>query len=175
MTSEIDAANEAKAREMLSFYANRLPEITIASTEEICSLLRDQSDHVVVIDVRTNEERAISRIPKSISQAEFEKTEWTSFDKSEKLFIPYCTIGYRSGLYAMKLRANGFEYVKNGEGIILWTHRADMSLVDESGRVVNLVHTFGRRWQLASMKYQTTYFSNVTILAMTLWTYFTHN
>uniref|UniRef100_A0A0G4H6V2 Rhodanese domain-containing protein n=1 Tax=Chromera velia CCMP2878 TaxID=1169474 RepID=A0A0G4H6V2_9ALVE len=97
----------------------------------------------VLVDVRDEEERRVSVIPGSFSKDEFERevaglTEESQlktttedakepFDPSAVRVVPYCTIGYRSGLCVRDLKVRGFTQSRNGEGVILWAHKLSHS------------------------------------------------
>ena len=74
------------------------------------------------MDVRSDSERNVSTIPGSISREDFESRELQSL--KGRCVVPYCTIGVRSGRYALRLKKSGFTDVHNGEGVLLWSHVA---------------------------------------------------
>ncbi len=104
----------------------------------------------VLVDVRSPEERAVSMIPGAITREEFEDRQ----DEFEgRVVVAYCTIGYRSGLFAEVLDHYGWD-ARNLEGSILaWTH-ADRDLVRD-GEPVRRVHVHGSLWDLAATGYET--------------------
>ena len=70
----------------------------------------------------------VSRIPSSLTAAQFEarKTELLAVGKTE--VVVYCTVGYRSSAYAAKLREQGFD-AKNLEGsIVRWVSEPEPGL-----------------------------------------------
>jgi len=96
--------------------------------------------------------------------------------------VPYCTVGYRSGLYGrelMQLHGLPARSVRNGEGVLMWTfdggdlvrfkdNGANVGLQGgagvEEGRLVegektHEVHCFGEAWDIAAPGFQTVYFS----------------
>lgn len=75
-------------------------------------------------------------IPGAVTQAFFEEAvlpvlreprrSGGTDDGEEPLVVPYCTVGYRSGLYCRDLvRVHGLRHVRNGEGVIMWTFDGD--------------------------------------------------
>ncbi|MEO1465267.1 MAG: rhodanese-like domain-containing protein, partial [Cyanobacteria bacterium J06633_1] len=66
--------------------------------------------------------------------------------------IAYCTIGYRSGLYAQKLAQQGIEVLNLEGSLLAWSHVGG-ELVNATGRT-NKVHVFGRQWRLTSEDYE---------------------
>ena len=62
----------------------------------------------------------VSRIPGSLTTAQFEAQKAELLAAGKKEVVAYCTIGYRSSAYAAKLREQGFD-AKNLEGsIVRW-------------------------------------------------------
>jgi len=103
---------------------------------------------VTLIDTRSKEEQEVSTLPGSLTIEEFERREK---ELSNTKIIAYCTIGYRSALYAGELRKRGLD-ASNLEGSILaWTHEG-LPLVTRdkiSGQEVpsKKVHVFGDQWK----------------------------
>ena len=98
---------------------NKSSNITLPGDDIACG--------AVLVDVRSEAEMSVSMIPGAIKLAEFEHIIRQPGAQQDRLktkctIIPYCTIGYRSGQYGEKLIRAGFQHVRNGEGIILWTY-----------------------------------------------------
>ncbi|CAJ1359768.1 unnamed protein product [Effrenium voratum] len=146
--------------------------------------LREKSpaaqEEIVLVDVRGAEEQQVSMIPGAVTKEHFE-SELLPKLRAEpgKLVVPYCTVGFRSGVYAKELvEKHGLQNVRNGEGVIMWTFEGS-GLVRQShptppasvlGReeepalawqAVREVHVFGKPWDMAAEGYSTVYFSNV--------------
>ncbi len=77
------------------------------------------SESVVLIDCREPAEMNISQIPGALTRAAFE-ADPESF--RQQTIITYCTIGYRSGVYARDLQAQGFSVVNLIGGVLMWAH-----------------------------------------------------
>ena len=79
------------------------------------------SKPMVLVDTRTDEEASVSMIPGgALRQSDFERrrTEW-----QDHRVVCYCTVGYRSGVYARQLRSNHDMDACNLKGsIAAWTH-----------------------------------------------------
>ena len=146
-----------RAAEECSKYVCKFPDITAISASEI-KLLKRNGTRVHLVDVRDFEERSVSMIEGAISVQEFEYAHnnhiYGPEACSDVLIVPYCTIGYRSGLYAQELIKRGYSNVRNGEGIIMWTHDIGSGIVDKSGMEVKRVHVYGPPWNLASSEYE---------------------
>ena len=111
--------------------------------------LQNSTENVIVIDVREDAERAISYIPHSITQKIFEENQQ---QYSKYKVITYCTIGYRSGKYAEKLRAKNIDAYNLDGSLLGWVHDGG-KLVDANGQVTKKIHVYGKRWNLAPNGY----------------------
>lgn len=126
---------------------HRFPRVEWITTEQLADWLADKNRQPpVLLDVRTEEEWSVSRLPgarrvdpnASIEQA-------AGGLPKETPLVTYCAVGYRSGELATKLRAGGFTKVWNLEGSIFqWAneHRP-LVLGDES---VTTVHPYSTLW-----------------------------
>lgn len=106
----------------------------------------------VVVDVRSEEEVNVSVIPGAITKAQFEKYREQYADR---LVIPYCTVGGRSGAYAKQLAEDGVK-VKNYKGSILKWVDAGLPLVTLKGKPTNRVHTYSDRYRIPDKYEQVT-------------------
>ncbi len=135
----------ARIEEMYAGYKKDFPQVEGVTARE----LLDTRDELVLVDVRTAEEQAVSMIPGAISRDDFD-ADRARFAGSR--IVAYCTIGARSGEFAAELQEQGWK-VRNLEGSILaWTH-AGGELVGPDGPT-NKVHVHGRRWNLAADGYE---------------------
>lgn len=143
-----DAAKLQKILAMYSNYAQEFPLVEGITVEELQRLQRQAKD-LVVVDVRSPQEQAISQIPGAITIEEFENNlkQYT-----QNTVIAYCTIGYRSGKYAEKWRQQGVKILNLEGSLLAWSH-IQGKLIDGNG-MTNKVHVFGRQWQLTGQNYQ---------------------
>ena len=116
--------------------------ISSISTDDLRKL---QADHAassnppfILVDVRTEKERAVSMIPGAITIQQYE-TEQSSY--RDRLIIPYCTVGGRSYLYARKLAKSGIRTQNYRASILGWCH-ANLPLVGQNGQPTRRVHTY---------------------------------
>ncbi len=149
--SELDETG--KRRAIAELYAeDRQSFETVA--EVSAEALRDRlqrGDDLVLVDVREPEEQAVSTIPGAIPLDEF-KSRADEF--TGRLVVTYCTIGYRSGLAAKELEAQGWEVANLAGSLLAWTHVGG-ELVDAEGRPTQRLHVYGARWDLAADGYET--------------------
>jgi rhodanese-related sulfurtransferase len=143
--SELDKA--ARIEELYDGYRDSFPEAAELTVEELLRL-REIGDPVIV-DVRTDEERAISMIPGAISRLEFEAQQ---SELGDRTVVTYCTIGYRSGLYAEELKQQGWDAYNLEGSILAWTHAGQR--LQKEGKETRRLHVYGRKWNLAADDYE---------------------
>ena len=101
----------------------------------------------MLVDVRSDEERAVSTLPGAVSQEAFEATAPAG------PVVTYCTIGARSGEYADGLRKQGRDVRNLAGSLLAWTH-AGGPLTDAEGEPTRRVHVYGKRWDLIHSDYE---------------------
>lgn len=139
-------ARQQRIEAMYQHYARQFPGVPAISVAELWQLQRSQS--VVLVDVRSPQEQAVSRLPGAISVAEFEGQQ-----DAGQAIVAYCTIGYRSGLFAQTLQSQGLAVHNLRGSILAWTH-AGGQLVTPAGTPTQQVHIYGKRWNLVAPGYQ---------------------
>ena len=152
MSVTVDQQKEAKTEELYAGYQRSFSDTPAITVQQLLELSRSKQGPLIV-DVRTSEERLVSRIPGSISWEEFERKK---LDHRGRQIVTYCTIGYRSGLYAEKLREEEFAAFNLAGSILSWLH-AGQGLVDDEGDTKR-VHVYGHDWDLAPTGWETTWF-----------------
>ncbi len=122
------------------------PDVESVSLEEVQTLMAEgaHKGNVVLVDVRSPEEIAVSVIPGAISKGEFEAQPDTY---REAKVITYCTIGVRSADYAEKLIEAGFE-ARNYQGSILDWVKAGLPVVTPAGEPTRRVHVYSRQFSV---------------------------
>ncbi|MGB0867385.1 MAG: rhodanese-like domain-containing protein, partial [Granulosicoccaceae bacterium] len=106
----------------------------------------------LLVDVRTDDERALSMLPGAIDQMTYE-----ALPKAERQnAIIYCTIGVRSGEYVAELAKEGIEASNLAGGLLSWTHAGGTML--HKGQAVDEAHVYGRRWNLLPKPYKAEWF-----------------
>jgi rhodanese-related sulfurtransferase len=124
-------------------YQSRFKAVESLSSEEFLNSFALRDDYVL-LDARTAAERKISMIQGAIPLSDFQGNVTT--------IVCYCTIGYRSGLEATRLKQLWpHATVYNLDGIIAFSHSATnnscLKLVDPStGETAQTVHTFASLW-----------------------------
>ncbi|MBT3223365.1 MAG: rhodanese-like domain-containing protein [Proteobacteria bacterium] len=102
----------------------------------------------ILLDVRPDEERALSVIPGAITIEEFDRNPQKY---RKKVLLAYCTIGYRSGLWARERRKSDWPVINLEGGILAWTHAN--GALEGPGGPTRQVHVYGAKWDLAHSDY----------------------
>ena len=123
------------------------PEVPEVTSEQLQALRGDSS--VVIVDVRTPEEQAVSMIEGAITSREFEATPEKFADKT---VVAYCTMGYRSGRYARELQRHGQRAFNLRGAILAWTH-SNGALVNTEGST-KVVHVHSPHCDLVAEGYK---------------------
>ena len=129
-------------------YAKDFPEVKGITVAQLQQLQR-QGKQVVLVDVRSPEEREVSFIPGAISIVEFERN-LKQYQNST--VVAYCTIGHRSGKYAQKLQQQGIKMLNLEGSLLAWSH-AKGELINSKG-MTNKVHVFAPQWRFAAEDYE---------------------
>lgn len=145
---QTDAEKESAIDLMYDEYRADFPDAPEIDVEELLTLRETQD--VLIVDVREPQERAVSIIPGAISRESFESMK-ESLKKGP--IVVHCTIGYRSGKYVEKLKAEGIEAHNLKGSILSWVH-AGQPVVDPEGNQTKRVHVYGERWNLLPKGYE---------------------
>ena len=161
-----------------AFYQSLYSDIQTLSSENL--LRNDSSSNVILVDCRTAPERNVSMIEGAISLQDFRNQHFTI--PSDTLIVTYCTIGYRSGMEARRLKQqfNLQDRIKSLDGIVSFTHALEQQqmqtntstsrqLLDpNTGFPTTNVHCFSHRWACPNEKYTAVTFPFPIFLLRTL-------
>ncbi len=148
-----DPGDDERRREeieaMYQDYKKRsFPEVIDVEPRLAMDLAR--RSEVVIVDVRTPEEQQVSMIPGAVSEKQFLRD---LEQHKDRLVIGYCTISYRSGEFARKLRAeHGITMYNLRGGLLAWVHDGG-DIVDQKGKT-RRIHVYGRKWNLAPKAFE---------------------
>ena len=132
---------------MYKDYQRFFPDVPDVTPEKAMSLLK--SGPVVLVDSRAEKERKVSTLPGALSKGEF----LGNLNKyTDKVVIIYCTVGYRSGKLAQKLRKKKVVLFNLAGGIIGWVH-AGGQVYDKNGQT-RRIHVYGKKWKLPPEGYE---------------------
>jgi len=134
-------------KEYQGYHQKIFPDVPDLSVENL--LGRQKNEKIIVVDVRTPEEYGVSMIPGAITAEIFEAKREQYKDHK---IVTYCTIGYRSGLYAKKLRQQNVEAFNLAGGLLSWAH-AGKKFTSQTGETQK-VHVYGKNWNLLPEAYQ---------------------
>ncbi|MFC1753364.1 rhodanese-like domain-containing protein [Thermoproteota archaeon] len=141
-------ARQQEIFEMYKIYRERsFPDVMDIEVSEILSGIN--SEKILFLDIREGKEQEVSMIPGAVTQKDFEKNK--SFYKDYTIFA-YCTIGDRSGRYALRLQREGFEAYNVIGGILSWVDSGE-KVYDQQGET-NRVHVYGKKWNLLPDGYE---------------------
>jgi rhodanese-related sulfurtransferase len=96
---------------------------------------------VVFIDVRTPEEQIVSTLPGAVTEKDLADNPSILQGKTA---VAYCTIGYRSGLYAADMSREGIRILNIPGGILAWVFSGGK--VYHAGSETKRVHVYGEEW-----------------------------
>ena len=147
MTAKSDEAKRERIEAIYRRSKRSFPKIADLTAEELQRRLA--GENMVVVDVRSPEEQAVSMIDGAITSDEFE----AGLDAYEgATVVAYCTLGHRSGLYVQELQSRGWTALNLIGAIVAWTHGGG-ALVDGDGPT-RMVHVWDRRYNLTAGGYQ---------------------
>ena len=151
VSASINSKNDLKKQKIRTMYEHyqqkAFPDVVTVTAEQVLGW--QQSEEVVLVDVRALEERAISTIPSAITVEEFQE----NFDTyAGHKIVYYCTIGYRSGQFAQVLKRKDITIYNLHGGMLGWVHDGG-KVYDKSGQSFR-IHVYGRPWELAPEDYE---------------------
>ncbi len=142
-----DAAKLRKIEALYDGYRQSFPEVSELTAAQVLQLVGRMP--VVLVDVREEKEQLVSMLPGAIGEKAFSaKPEL----QRGQLVVAYCTISYRSGELARKLRAQGIQMVNLRGGLLAWLHAGGQVMA--GGQPVRRVHVYGEKWNLAPSGYE---------------------
>jgi sodium/bile acid cotransporter 7 len=110
---------------------------------------------VVFLDTREPAERQVSMLPASVSKEQFLQSPQMYTDKK---VVGYCTISYRSGVFAREMAEKGVTVYNLSGGILAWTLEGG-KIYDPSGNETRRLHVYGDKWDYAPEGFETVKFS----------------
>ncbi|MEL6440875.1 MAG: rhodanese-like domain-containing protein [Cyanobacteria bacterium J06621_8] len=146
LSSETEKQDKIMA--MYAKYARKFPKVEGITVKDL-QQLQQQGQELILIDVRSPGERAVSYIPGAISTKEFESN---LEQYRQTTIIAYCTIGYRSGKYAQEMQQQGVKILNLEGSLLAWSH-VQGQLINAQG-ATNQVHVFAPKWQLIAENYE---------------------
>lgn len=121
-------------------FGGSVPTITLEEIREA----GEKGEPLQFVDVRSEEEMAVSMLPGAITRREYERNPEAYEDAR---IVPYCTVGARSGKYTRELRERGITAVNYRGSIIDWVENGE-PLVTPDGEPTKRVHTYSDRFSV---------------------------
>ena len=122
----------------------KFPEVRRISTRNLATSLQDGSHSaLLLLDARTPSEYALSHLPNA-QRVDFDSDPSRQLGgiAKDRSIVVYCSVGYRSAIFAGKLQAAGFRDVRNLEGSIFEWINENRPLADGAVKV----HPYNRAW-----------------------------
>jgi sodium/bile acid cotransporter 7 len=138
-----DKEKAAIVYRMYAEYKKDFPAVSDITPQEAVALL--ERDQVVFIDTRKPAEMKVSMLPGAVTEKEFVAQPAKYRDKTP---VAYCTISYRSGVFAREMAQQGIPIYNLKGGILAWTLEGGR-VVDPSGKPTRRLHVYGDEWDYA--------------------------
>jgi len=142
-----DTEKRAKIEAMYQNYKKDFPGVPDIEPAEAMRLMHEGK--ALFIDVRGEKEQQVSMLPGAITENQFLKDPGRYRDRT---LIAYCTISYRSGKLAERLKARGITLFNLKGGLLAWVH-AGGKVYDQNGET-RRIHVYGRKWNLGPKDYE---------------------
>jgi rhodanese-related sulfurtransferase len=157
ITSGDPEMSDAKKKDivygMYADYKNEFPQVRDISPQQAMALLNQ--GRVVFVDTRKMAEMAVSTLPGAVSQQDFLNHISRHQDKT---VVAYCTISYRSGIFARDMAGKGVSIANLQGGILAWSLEGG-KVYDDGGNPVKRVHVYGDKWDYPPAGYESIKFS----------------
>jgi sodium/bile acid cotransporter 7 len=137
---------------MYAGYKKDFPAVKDISPQQATDLLN--RGNVVFVDTRKPAEMGVAMLPAAVSEKQF--LSHTAKYK-DKTVVGYCTISYRSGVFAREMAKQGITVLNLQGGILAWALEGG-KLYDQSGKEVKRIHVYGDKWDYAPAGYESVKF-----------------
>ncbi|MDB5051521.1 MAG: rhodanese domain protein [Fibrobacteres bacterium] len=133
--------------------ANKGLDVPLIKAADLKQIIDDTN--LVLIDVRKPREQEVSMLPHALTTEEFAARFRHGIPKDKRLVV-YCTIGYRSGKYALELAKQGIKAESLEGGVLMWSFVGGKFLVkDAKGEWMetNRIHVYDPEWNIVHPDY----------------------
>ncbi|HMV68168.1 MAG TPA: rhodanese-like domain-containing protein [Myxococcota bacterium] len=138
---DADAERRALLERIAAGLRQAFPDVPTVEAEALLQRLGEPG--LTLVDVREPHERAVSTLPGAVPLDDAPATG---------PLVCYCTIGWRSGLAARRLRQRGVDAHNLPGSVLLWTHVGGPLVHD--GAPTRSVHVWDARWSLAASAFE---------------------
>jgi sodium/bile acid cotransporter 7 len=132
---------------MYADYKKEFPGVKDISPVEAMKLMR--TGQAVFVDTRTAAEMKVSMLPNAISKEAFLKDLSKYKDRT---VVGYCTISYRSGLFAKEMSEKGIMIYNLPGGLLAWVLEGG-KVYDANGETKR-IHVYGEKWNYPPQGYE---------------------
>ena len=132
---------------MYEDYKKKFPAVKDITPKEALALT--ESTKVVFVDSRGSKEQKVSMLPGAVTEKAFKKN---LEQHKDHVVIGYCTISYRSGKLARKLRKKGIAMLNLKGGMLAWVHEG-AKVYDANGETKR-VHVYSKKWNYLPEGYE---------------------
>lgn len=143
-----DSQKRSAVYEMYAEYKRDFPEVLDISPSDAGDLLSE--GQIQFVDVRNPEEIGISTLPGAIDRHSYLQNKG---QYGNKTVVAFCTISYRSGIFAQEMARQGVAVQNLTGGILAWILEGGQ-IFDEGGASKRL-HVYGPKWDLAPGDFET--------------------
>lgn len=134
--------------------ATRNVDAPLIKADELKRIIDDTN--LVLIDVRNAHEQAVSMLPRALTTADFAEKFRRGIPAGKRLVV-YCTIGYRSGKYAMELAKQRLRAENLEGGVLAWSFAGGAFLAKDSTGAwapTQRVHVYDSEWNILHPAYK---------------------
>jgi rhodanese-related sulfurtransferase len=136
-----------------SDYQKEFPQVRDVSAPDVLQMLKS-GQKIVFVDTRKPEEIEVSKLPEAISKKMFLAADPAEYKDS--IIIAYCTISYRSGVFARDRAEEGRDIYNLRGGLLAWV--LEGGKVYDADGVTRRIHVYGGTWEYAPAGYETLVF-----------------
>ncbi|MHC4992155.1 MAG: rhodanese-like domain-containing protein [Planctomycetota bacterium] len=150
-TAETDQEKRAKIDAIYMRARSAFPGVPEISAKQVLER-RAAGEPLLLVDVRTPEEQAVSMIPGAVTVEQLESDPGAAEGKT---IVCYCTIGGRSGRYTQELCRRGVEAMNMPGAVLAWSHEGGE--FEGPDGPTKRVHTHGPKFDLLAEGYDAVY------------------
>lgn len=145
LLSSVTALSQSTGNTSLDLMLRGLLEFSVPliTSDELATTI----DSVLLMDTRTAEEFAISRIQGAtyVGYKDFDISPWLQLPRETPIVV-YCSVGYRSEKIGEELEAAGFSDVRNLHGGIFHWSNTGNTIVDDCDEPTKKLHAYNELW-----------------------------
>jgi rhodanese-related sulfurtransferase len=146
-----DAQKKEIVYQMYADYKKDFPGVKDISPLEAMKLMKE--GRVVFVDTRSPAEMKVSMLPNAVTKDEFLKDPSKYKDQT---VVGYCTISYRSGLFAEEMARKGIMIYNLSGGLLAWVLEGG-KVYDANGETKR-IHVYDEKWNYPPKGYESVMF-----------------